>query len=1157
MDPLSPHIFTSPENEKQSKGIRGVFHNLPRLTNGKKAPTALGPLVLVAFLLSTGFFLKNLENNQAPERSQAQVSLFPKQLRIMEIAYYPRGAASIGTTVPYPECTNNPRGSTFTGYHPDCIYAASEYDIEQGSRYKGVESPVLDFVKVVPRIDQIGHSPKVVGGTGPDWYESLKKMFFDNNVCQTIEQNNIDQVWFYKDVGFDNGGFDKEYFVSWPSPQGEGDDALPQLCPGSQRVISVISSDVNFGPSLASYGHFVENILSTTQGAELFWQRFSGHIYSGVGLSQLLPLYELCGNDHFPPTSPSEDNPYEYTYPGTPATNNLCNDWHPDLSGTRSTVTCADWSCDRRKYFVWWLQRMPGANNSLRFNELNLPAWHAFFADTANTISQYYREGKWLSPNALAKIGSAPANSETAWIAADSTSTTTAWTNPTSTTTNFVLGASTDSGVSNNSLGSEGQVLQASTGYGNVVLVTAAYKPRTNPNAKINSLTYCGQPMTYINRAVNFTGPQVTELWYMKSPPGGSCQVRATFSANPEERVFSSTIIKNVDLAAPLVQNVGSTGGYSGESSGSIVRSNDEAYDSLLTCVYSTYPEGQNNIIKALNPRENLWSYRGKNIATGLGMAVKRMATETGKTSWLTWESTYAMPSAYGCVIFKLNPASAVQSTATAIELRLGTNYNTDNRRGIQKTFYNNPDFTSLVKTIEDNTDAAVNTNWLTNSPYPGEMDPDTFSVRWNGYITPIFSGEHTIYARANDGVRVWIDDQLIIDRWSNYLSAGAGPLNSGKVNMQLGKRYKIRIDYYENTGDASFSLYWSHANYDMRLVSRIDNLYLASGSLATPTPATPTPVPPVTPKPTPTVTPTPTPTAIPSVVGQLMAQYFDNQDFTNLKYTRFEPYVNKNWGTASPITGVGGDTFSVRWTGYLRAPVTGTYTFTTKSDGGIKFMINNQLLIDDSVAHTTLKESLPKTINLELGKLYPIQVDYFETTGNAYAQLLWTYPTHLTKTAVEAGVFFHEVPAGSATDLNMELYDNADLTNLKAVRYADIINNNWGTGAPTGVGADTFSIRYTGYLKAPVTGTYTIYTKSDSGMRFWIGDTKKAIPDINDWTLHNTVTEKSMTISLVQNQLYPIKAEFFEDTGNAFAQLLWSYPGQSKIGVPGTRLFH
>lgn len=66
-----------------------------------------------------------------------------------------------------------------------------------------------------------------------------------------------------------------------------------------------------------------------------------------------------------------------------------------------------------------------------------------------------------------------------------------------------------------------------------------------------------------------------------------------------------------------------------------------------------------------------------------------------------------------------------------------------------------------------------------------------------------------------------------------------------------------------------------------------------------------------------------------------LTAEYFDTPDFNDRRILRTDPTVNFNWGTAGPGGGMAGDTYSVRWTGQVAPPTSGSYVFHTDSDEG------------------------------------------------------------------------------------------------------------------------------------------------------------------------------------------------------------------------------
>jgi len=124
-----------------------------------------------------------------------------------------------------------------------------------------------------------------------------------------------------------------------------------------------------------------------------------------------------------------------------------------------------------------------------------------------------------------------------------------------------------------------------------------------------------------------------------------------------------------------------------------------------------------------------------------------------------------------------------------------------------------------------------------------------------------------------------------------------------------------------------------------------------------------------------------------------LKGEYFDNMNFTNLKLTRTDAQVNYDWGTGSPNALIGADTFSVRWSGLLLVPETGTYMFSTLNSDGVRLYINGVLMIDDYVDQTTNWKD-GASVNLTAGQMVDLQMEYYENTGAAAAKLKWTGPS-------------------------------------------------------------------------------------------------------------------------------------------------------------------
>jgi len=102
--------------------------------------------------------------------------------------------------------------------------------------------------------------------------------------------------------------------------------------------------------------------------------------------------------------------------------------------------------------------------------------------------------------------------------------------------------------------------------------------------------------------------------------------------------------------------------------------------------------------------------------------------------------------------------------------------------------------------------DQTVNFNWAGGSPAPGVVPNDQFSVRWEGLVEARSDELYTFHVTHDDGARLWVNNQLIIDNWTDH----AAIEDSGSIALQLGQRYSIRLEFFENGGDASATLAWS-----------------------------------------------------------------------------------------------------------------------------------------------------------------------------------------------------------------------------------------------------------------------------------------------------------------------------------------------------------
>jgi hypothetical protein len=149
-----------------------------------------------------------------------------------------------------------------------------------------------------------------------------------------------------------------------------------------------------------------------------------------------------------------------------------------------------------------------------------------------------------------------------------------------------------------------------------------------------------------------------------------------------------------------------------------------------------------------------------------------------------------------------------------------------------------------------------------------------------------------------------------------------------------------------------------------------------------------------------------------PSVGDGLRAVYYDNADFTGTTVTRTDPQVNFNWGSGAPASGIGAETFSVRWTGKVMPQYGETYTFYTRTDDGVRLWVNGQLLVNQWKKQSATEYS--GTISLSAGVKYDITMEYYDNTGNAVAQLRWSSASTAKAITPQSRLFSGTGPSGA-----------------------------------------------------------------------------------------------------------------------------------------------
>jgi len=160
-----------------------------------------------------------------------------------------------------------------------------------------------------------------------------------------------------------------------------------------------------------------------------------------------------------------------------------------------------------------------------------------------------------------------------------------------------------------------------------------------------------------------------------------------------------------------------------------------------------------------------------------------------------TWEPTELLS-------ITVQPDAAYRVSGTATVRLVIDDVTASVGSGWRGEYFNNTSLAGTPALTRD--DAKIDFAWKYASP-DSAINVDNFSARWTGYIEAPVSGNYTLTTRTDDGVRLWIDEQRVIDYWIDQ----SGIERSATVTLTAGVRYAVRMEYYERGGGASAALYW------------------------------------------------------------------------------------------------------------------------------------------------------------------------------------------------------------------------------------------------------------------------------------------------------------------------------------------------------------
>ena len=248
---------------------------------------------------------------------------------------------------------------------------------------------------------------------------------------------------------------------------------------------------------------------------------------------------------------------------------------------------------------------------------------------------------------------------------------------------------------------------------------------------------------------------------------------------------------------------------------------------------------------------------------------------------------------------------------------------------GWRGEYFTNRDLQGAPALVRD--DPTINFQWSGGPPAPN-LPGTNFSVRWTRTVA-FPPGDTTFYAQIDDGVRLWLDNVLIIDRWQE----SAMQTYSYTQSVSAGN-HTIRVEYFQASGNSAAVVWWEQTY------------------------------------------------GFPDWKGE----YFDDIKLNGSPLLiRNDPDVNFNWGLGSPASQVPDDNFSVRWTRRVDFEGGDTAFFAQSSDG-VRVYVDGWLVLNE---WHDVDGDLPTFTgvfkNLGAGT-HTVMVEYYERGGIALIYFWW-----------------------------------------------------------------------------------------------------------------------------------------------------------------------
>ncbi len=369
--------------------------------------------------------------------------------------------------------------------------------------------------------------------------------------------------------------------------------------------------------------------------------------------------------------------------------------------------------------------------------------------------------------------------------------------------------------------------------------------------------------------------------------------------------------------------------------------------------------------------------------------------------------------------------------------------------------YFANADLAGAPALVRD--DGALEFDWGSGSPDP-VLPADGFSVRWTRRLS-FEAGTYRFEATMDDGARIYIDDVLVLNAWSD------GPSRQVTATYSLAAgSHDVRVEYYERAGQASLLVTWNRI-----------------------------------------------------VFTGWRGEYWSNPNLAGAPArVRDDAVLDFDWGSGAPGPSLPADNFSARWTRTAEFEAK-TYRFHVRVDDGAKLWVDDYPVIDGWQAGDS--RELIADYALTAGT-HALRVEYFAGTGTALIRVWW-----------------EEAPVSYA-DWQGEYWSNMDMTGSPALLRNDAaVDFNWGLEAPApGLPADQFSVRWSRRVTF-ASGTYVFSALADNGVRFYLDGYLL----INEWYSNG---QEIYSVTRTLSGAHTLVIEYYDNSGEALVEFWWQQSG-------------